>query len=69
VLAETIATERLDLLPLQVGHAAEMAAVLGDPALHTFIGGAPGPRRVSSHGTSVWSPARATPPSPGSTGW
>jgi RimJ/RimL family protein N-acetyltransferase len=41
VLAETIATERLDLLPLQVGHASEMAAVLDDPALHTFIGGAP----------------------------
>jgi RimJ/RimL family protein N-acetyltransferase len=41
VLAETITTERLDLLPLQVEHAAEMAAVLGDPALHTFIGGAP----------------------------
>ncbi|MFI9269698.1 GNAT family N-acetyltransferase [Kitasatospora sp. NPDC052896] len=32
---------RLDLLPLAVEHAAEMAAVLGDPGLHTFIGGAP----------------------------
>ena len=41
MLAETITTERLDLLPLQVEHAAEMAAVLGDPALHTFIGGTP----------------------------
>ena len=41
MLAETISTERLDLLPLQVEHAAEMAAVLGDPALHTFTGGAP----------------------------
>ena len=41
MLAGTITTERLDLLPLRVGHAAEMAAVLGDPALHTFIGGAP----------------------------
>jgi RimJ/RimL family protein N-acetyltransferase len=41
VLAETITTERLDLLPLHVEHAAEMAAVLGDPALHTFMGGAP----------------------------
>ncbi|MFF3645204.1 GNAT family N-acetyltransferase [Streptomyces sp. NPDC002564] len=36
-----IRTARLDLLPLRVGHAEEMAAVLGDPALHTFIGGAP----------------------------
>ena len=41
MLAETIRTERLDLLPLRVEHAAEMAAVLADPALHTFIGGTP----------------------------
>ena len=38
-----ISTERLDLLPLRVEHAAEMAEVLADPALHTFIGGAPLP--------------------------
>ena len=37
----TIRTVRLDLLPLQVSHAAEMAVVLSDPALHTFIGGSP----------------------------
>ncbi|MEU0882682.1 GNAT family N-acetyltransferase [Lentzea sp. NPDC005914] len=36
-----ISTDRLDLLPLRVEHAAEMAEVLADPALHTFIGGAP----------------------------
>lgn len=36
-----ISTERLDLVPLRVEHAEEMAAVLADPALHTFIGGAP----------------------------
>ncbi|MDX3662415.1 GNAT family N-acetyltransferase [Streptomyces sp. ID05-26A] len=36
-----ITTSRLDLLPLQPGHAAEMAAVLSDPALHTFTGGTP----------------------------
>jgi RimJ/RimL family protein N-acetyltransferase len=36
-----ISTPRLDLLPLQVGHAEEMAGVLADPALHTFIGGTP----------------------------
>ena len=41
MLAETITTERLDLLPLGVEHAEEMAAVLADPALHTFIGGTP----------------------------
>jgi RimJ/RimL family protein N-acetyltransferase len=37
----TIRTARLDLLPLGVEHAEEMAAVLSDPALHTFIGGTP----------------------------
>jgi RimJ/RimL family protein N-acetyltransferase len=41
VHAAPLATDRLDLLPLRVGHAAEMAAVLSDPALHSYIGGAP----------------------------
>ncbi|WOX09870.1 GNAT family N-acetyltransferase [Streptomyces sp. N50] len=36
-----IRTPRLDLLPLRAEHATEMAAVLSDPALHTFTGGAP----------------------------
>ncbi|WP_255946545.1 GNAT family N-acetyltransferase [Streptomyces odontomachi] len=39
--AQAIGTRRLDLLPLRVQHAEEMAVVLSDPALHTFIGGAP----------------------------
>ncbi|MER5381673.1 GNAT family N-acetyltransferase [Streptomyces sp. NPDC002688] len=34
-------TSRLDLVPLRVEHAEEMADVLSDPALHTYIGGAP----------------------------
>ncbi|GAA2792645.1 GNAT family N-acetyltransferase [Kitasatospora sp. CM 4170] len=38
---ETIHTDRLTLLPLTVEHADEMAGVLSDPGLHTFIGGAP----------------------------
>ncbi|MGV9289133.1 GNAT family N-acetyltransferase [Streptomyces sp. NPDC003719] len=38
---ETIHTDRLALLPLQVEHADEMAAVLSDPGLHTFTGGTP----------------------------
>ncbi|MGW1103370.1 GNAT family N-acetyltransferase [Streptomyces sp. NPDC002540] len=38
---EPFSTERLDVLPLRVGHADEMAAVLADPALHTYTGGAP----------------------------
>ncbi|MFI6133557.1 GNAT family N-acetyltransferase [Micromonospora sp. NPDC051141] len=36
-----VPTARLLLLPLAVAHAEEMAAVLADPALHTFIGGSP----------------------------
>lgn len=39
--AEPIRTARLDLLPLRVDHAEEMSTVLSDPALHTYIGGAP----------------------------
>jgi RimJ/RimL family protein N-acetyltransferase len=39
--ATTITTERLALTPLRPEDAAEMAAVLDDPALHGFIGGRP----------------------------
>lgn len=38
---DAITTARLDLLPLRVDHAAEMAGVLNDPALHEYIGGRP----------------------------
>lgn len=41
ITAAAIRTARLDLEPLRVEHADEMAAVLADPALHTFVGGAP----------------------------
>ncbi|MFB7499193.1 GNAT family N-acetyltransferase [Streptomyces sp. NPDC056161] len=41
VEAETIRTRRLELRPLLVEHAREMAEVLSDPALHTFTGGTP----------------------------
>ncbi|MEU6273642.1 GNAT family N-acetyltransferase [Streptomyces populi] len=37
----TVSTARLDLLPLRVEHAEEMAGVLSDPALHAFTGGVP----------------------------
>ncbi|MFD1659016.1 GNAT family N-acetyltransferase [Streptomyces caeni] len=40
---QAIGTARLDLLPLLVGHAGEMSAVLSDPALYTFTGGGPEP--------------------------
>ncbi|MFI7419132.1 GNAT family N-acetyltransferase [Nonomuraea sp. NPDC049684] len=38
---DVIETPRLSLVPLRVEHAAEMAAVLADPRLHEFTGGAP----------------------------
>lgn len=41
IVPQIIHTDRLTLLPLSVEHAEEMAAVLSDPDLHTFIGGAP----------------------------
>ncbi|MFE3600990.1 GNAT family N-acetyltransferase [Streptomyces sp. NPDC059096] len=41
VRTAVIETERLTLSPLRVEHAREMAGVLADPALHTFIGGRP----------------------------
>ncbi|MFE6162558.1 GNAT family N-acetyltransferase [Streptomyces sp. NPDC056486] len=41
VLAQEIGTARLVLVPLEVEHADEMADVLADPDLHTFIGGTP----------------------------
>jgi RimJ/RimL family protein N-acetyltransferase len=38
---DVITTARLVLEPLRVDHAAEMAPLLDDPALHEFIGGSP----------------------------
>ncbi|BBC33435.1 hypothetical protein SGFS_047290 [Streptomyces graminofaciens] len=38
---DSMGTARMDLLPLRVEHAGEMADVLSDPELHTYIGGAP----------------------------
>jgi RimJ/RimL family protein N-acetyltransferase len=41
IAAEPILTARLELLPLRAEHADEMASVLADPGLYTFIGGSP----------------------------
>jgi RimJ/RimL family protein N-acetyltransferase len=41
VIATRIDTDRLALLPLQVGYAEAMAKVLSDPQLYAFIGGEP----------------------------
>ncbi|MFD5267612.1 GNAT family N-acetyltransferase [Streptomyces sp. NPDC058335] len=38
---EPLVSDRLGLVPLRADHAREMAAVLSDPALHTYIGGSP----------------------------
>jgi RimJ/RimL family protein N-acetyltransferase len=40
-VAEVIETARLALEPLRVDHAAEMAPLLDDETLHTYIGGQP----------------------------
>ena len=40
-IAGNITTQRLQLEPLAVHHAGEMAEVLDDPRLHEFIGGEP----------------------------
>lgn len=39
--ADLIRTDHLELLPLRVEHADELAVALADPALHTYIGGEP----------------------------
>jgi RimJ/RimL family protein N-acetyltransferase len=44
--AELISTGRLDLLPLHADHCDEMATVLADPDLYTFIGGSPPTREA-----------------------
>ena len=41
VTPEVIGTTRLRLVPIEPGHADEMAAVLADPALYEFTGGGP----------------------------
>jgi RimJ/RimL family protein N-acetyltransferase len=43
--AEPVSARRLILVPLSVGHAEEMAAVLADPQLYAFTGGSPPTRQ------------------------
>lgn len=63
--APVIGTRRLLLAPLAEDDAAEMAVVLGDPALHQFIGGSPADEaglharyrtwaRGSGHDGEIW---------------
>jgi RimJ/RimL family protein N-acetyltransferase len=41
LVTEPVATERLDLEPLRISHAAEAARAFADERLHTFTGGSP----------------------------
>jgi RimJ/RimL family protein N-acetyltransferase len=41
LVAEPVATDRLDLEPLRLSHAAEAARAFADERLHTFTGGSP----------------------------
>ena len=55
---------RVALEPLQVEHAVEMAELLNDLGLHTFIGGTPATepeltKQVAPPDTASWSPPTA----------
>ncbi|MFF7634380.1 GNAT family N-acetyltransferase [Kitasatospora sp. NPDC008050] len=58
---ELIATERLELLPLGVEHAAALHGVLDDPGLHTFIGGEPESREALAERYRRWSAGSPDP--------
>lgn len=46
ITAQPIDTTRLSLVPLTAGHADEMVAVLADPELYAYTGGAPATRHA-----------------------
>lgn len=58
---EPIATERLELLPLGVEHAAALHGVLDDPGLHGFIGGEPESLRALTERYRRWSAGSPDP--------
>ncbi|MFE6666693.1 GNAT family N-acetyltransferase [Streptomyces sp. NPDC057697] len=60
------ATARLDALPLRVAYADEMAAVLDDPALYTYTGGAP---ETADELRARYARQAAGPPDPGVRWW
>ncbi|MGW5421600.1 GNAT family N-acetyltransferase [Streptomyces sp. NPDC003943] len=64
--AAPLRSARLDLEPLRLDHAAEMAEALADPALHTFIGGAPLPEPALR---ARYVRLLAGPPEPRSAAW
>ncbi|MEV5972471.1 GNAT family N-acetyltransferase [Streptomyces sp. NPDC051921] len=66
VAAVPLSGARLDLEPLRLDHAAEMAGALADPALHSFIGGAPLPQPELR---ARYARLLAGPPDPTTTSW
>ncbi|MFI8826269.1 GNAT family N-acetyltransferase [Streptomyces sp. NPDC053431] len=66
VTAVPLRGARLDLEPLRLDHAAETARALADPALHTFIGGAPLPEPELR---ARYERLLAGPPDPTTTSW
>ncbi|MFG3344514.1 GNAT family N-acetyltransferase [Streptomyces sp. NPDC048018] len=66
VSAAPLRGARLDLEPLRLDHAAEMAGALADPALHSFIGGAPLPEPELR---SRYERLLAGAPDPSTTSW
>jgi len=62
ITAEIITARQLTLVPLRAEHAAEMAAVLADPACTGSPADPRPPRRSCAHASNAGWPARLTPP-------
>lgn len=61
IAAQPVSTGRITLVPLAVGHADEMAAVLADPELYTFTGGSPPTRQELRARYERWSAGSPDP--------
>jgi RimJ/RimL family protein N-acetyltransferase len=61
IAAQPVSAHRLTLVPLSVEHAGEMAAVLADPDLYTFIGGSPPTRQELRARYERWSAGSPDP--------
>jgi RimJ/RimL family protein N-acetyltransferase len=61
IAAQPVSACRLTLVPLSAGHADEMAAVLADPDLYTFIGGSPPTRQELRARYERWSAGSPDP--------
>jgi RimJ/RimL family protein N-acetyltransferase len=61
IAAQPVSAGRLTLVPLSAEHADEMAAVLADPDLYTFIGGSPPTRQELRARYERWSAGSPDP--------